>query len=126
MMNPKLFVSVTDAAGAFAARGMVGRARALEALDTFVEAGQGGRAVFMVVSNHDGRIELRHGPQGIKAVVVLRAARAAMLRGLLPAREAVVWHQRTLAREEAVAIVEALYRLPAAGFRAAVQREVDA
>ncbi len=125
MINPKLFVSATDAVGAFTARGMVGRVKALEVLDTFAEAGQGGRAVFMVVSNHDGRIELRHRPQGIEAVVVLRAAREAMLWGLLPAREAVVWHPRTLAREEAQAIIDALYRLPAAGFRAVVQREME-
>jgi hypothetical protein len=124
MFNPKLFVSATDATGGFTARGMVGRVKALEAFDVFDEDRQGGRAVFMVLSNHDGRIELRHGPEGIAATVVVRAAREAALWGLLPAREAVVWQPRTLAREEAAAILDALYRLPAAGFRAAVTREM--
>ncbi len=126
MINPKLFVSATDAAGAFTARGMVGRVKALEAFDTFMQAGQGGRAVFMVLSNHDGRIELRHGPEGIAASIVVRAAREAMLWGLLPAREAVVWYPRILESDEAQAIIEALYRLPAAGFRATVMREMEA
>jgi len=123
----KLYVSATDAAGAFTGRGVVSLSRALEVLDAFGEAGEGGRAVFMVLSDHDGRVELRNGiGGGFAAFVTARAARKAALGGILPAREAVVWRIASLDREEAGRIVSALYRLSGADFRAQVNRELTA
>ena len=124
MIARSLFVSATDAAGGFAARGMVGERRAMEALDTFVSAGEGGRAVFMVISAHDGRIELRRSRGGLSGTVTARAARRAALGGLLPAREAVVWRVDDLTVEEAGRILSALYTLSAEAFRIAVEREL--
>lgn len=123
----KLFVSATDAAGGFTGRGAVSLGRALEAMAAFAGAGEGGRAVFMVLSDHDGRVELRNrGDGAFAAVVTARAARGAALGGLLPARAAIVWRIGTLDREEAGRIVSALYRLSGAGFRAQVNREMTA
>jgi len=127
MLARKLFVSATDAAGGFTGRGMVSLTRALEVLDDFLAAQAGGRAVFMVLSDHDGRIELRHGAGGdLAAIVTARAARKAALGGLLPAREAVVWRVDTLSRDEAAGIVTALYRLSGSAFRVQVNRELTA
>jgi len=123
----KLFVSATDAAGGFTGRGMVSVARALEVLDAFAESGESDRAVFMVLSDHDGRVELRNrAGGGFAAVVTARAARKAAFGGLFPAREAVVWRIASLDREEAGRIVTALYRLSGADFRAQVNRELTA
>lgn len=120
----KLFVSATDAQGGFTGRGMVSLGRALEVLGEFAEARHGGRALFMVLSDHDGRIELRNGSGGLSATVTGRAARAAMLGGWLPAREAIVWRAEGLDRNDAGQMIEALYRLSGGAFRALVQREV--
>lgn len=120
----KLFVSATDAAGAFTGRGSVSEVRALEVLEDFVAANAGERAVFMVISDHDGRVELRNRPGGLMGTVTASAAREALLGGLLPAREAVVWAVKDLTEEEAGRIVSALYRLSAGAFRAQVNREL--
>jgi len=123
----KLFVSATDAAGGFTGRGVVSVKRALEVMEDFADAGEGERAVFMVLSDHDGRVELRNRVDGaFVAVVTARAARKAALGGLLPARDPVVWRIDTLDREEAGRIVTALYRLSGSGFRAQVSRELTA
>lgn len=124
MLGRKLFVSATDAAGAFTGRGMVSLGRARQVLAGFVAAAEGGRAVFMVLSDHDGRVELRHGPQGLTAMVTARAGRAAMLGGLLPARDAVVWSIERLDPEDADRIVTALYTLSGGAFRAQIAREM--
>ncbi len=124
MLARKLFVSATDAAGGFSGRGMVSLAKALETLGAFFEAGEGERAVFMVLSDHDGRIELRHGPGGLVGVITARAARDAALGGLLPKRDAMIWRVDGLSRAEAEGIVTALYRLSGAAFRAQVNREL--
>ncbi len=124
MIARKLFVSATDAKGGFTGRGMVSQVRALEVMEQFVTAEEGERAVFMVVSNHDGRVELRHASDALSGMVMVRAARKAIFGGLLPAREAVVWHIDRLDREEAARIVTALYRLSAGSFRALVKREM--
>jgi len=124
MMNRKLFVSATDAGGAFTGRGIVSAKRASEVLDDFLAAGQGGQALFMVQSDHDGRIELRHHAGRLTAIVTARAARKAMLWGLLPAREATVLHPDDLDAAQARQIVDALFRLPADAFRAAVRQEL--
>lgn len=124
MNTRKHFVSATDANGAFTGRGMVSMARALEVLDEFAGAPGGGRAVFMVISDHDGRIELRHGENGFSAVVTARRERAAMLGGLLPARAAIVWHRDGLDKAQAAEVVGSLYRLSGGAFRILVQREL--
>ncbi len=123
-MNRKLFVSATDAGGAFTGRGIVSAKRALEVLDDFLAAGEGGQALFMVQSDHDGRIELRHRAGKLTAIVTARAARKAMLWGLLPAREAMVLRKDDLDTAQAQQIVDALFRLPADAFRAAVKQEL--
>jgi len=127
----KHFVSATDADGAFTGRGMVSLARALDVLDEFIDAGQGGRAAFMVLSDHDGRIELRHVSSGmgraggLAAVVTARAPRRAALGGWLPARAAMVWRiDDGLDRDAAARIVTALYRLSGSAFRAQINREM--
>jgi hypothetical protein len=124
MINRKLFVSATDASGAFTGRGIVPVRRAMQVLDDFLAAGQDGQALFMVQSDHDGRIELRHRSGTIAAVVTARTARKAMLGGLLPAREAVVWRADALEAAQARQIVDAIFRLPGSAFRGAVEREM--
>lgn len=124
MLAAKLYVSATDATGGFAGRGMVSLTKALETFDIFADDGAAGQAVFMVLSNHDGRIELRNGSGGFAGRVIARAARAAILGGLFPAREAVVWQVDGLDRAEAHGLITALYRLPASEFRAQVRREM--
>ena len=124
VIGRKLFVSATDADGAFTGRGMVSLKRALEVLDEFVAADAGGRAMFMVQSDHDGRLEVRHGRGGLVAIVTARAARTALLGGWLPAREAVVWRPETLDRDAAARLVTALYRLSGSAFRTQVGREL--
>jgi hypothetical protein len=124
MIGNKLYITATDADGAFTGRGMLSLARALEVFADFVDAQAGGRAMFMVVSNHDGRIEMRPAAGGIATSVTVSAPRRAMLGGLLPAREGVVWEPGIVSREEAQGIVSALYRLPAAEFRNTVRREM--
>ena len=120
----KLFVSATDATGGFTGRGMVSIGRALEVLGEFIEADHGGRAVFMVLSDHDGRIEVRSGPGGLSAHVTGRAARVALLGGWLPAREAIIWQAEGLDEAAAGQMIGALYRLSGGAFRALVQREL--
>ena len=124
MIARRHFVSITDTAGRFTGRGMVGQARALELLDGFVAAGNGGRAVFAIISDHDGRIELHRGRSGLSGVVTARAARPAALGGILPARDAVVWQVKDLSTEEAKRVVISLYALSADAFRIAVEREL--
>ena len=123
-MNRKLFVSATDTGGGFTGRGQVSEGRALEVLDAFVAGGARGRAVFMVISDHDGRIELRNRPGGLMGTVTAQAARGALLGGMLPAREAMAWRVQDLTADEAGRIVSALYRLSAGAFRAQVGREM--
>ncbi len=124
MFARKLFVSVTGATGAFTGRGTIPVKRAQELLDDFLAAGQGGQALFMVQSDHDGRIELRHRSGNLTAIVTARAARKAILYGLLPAREALIWRADTLEPEQARQMVDVLFRLPADAFRTAVKNEM--
>lgn len=125
MLGRKLFVSVTDAAGAFTARGMVSQSGAKEVLDDFLATPQTGRAMFSVLSGHDGRIELRHAPEGkLRARIIARNRRERMLWGLLPAQEPILWEPDAIYHDDAQRLVQMIYTLPRQGFELRVCEEI--
>lgn len=124
MLQRNLYVSATDAVGGFAERGMADLARALKVFERYVEADAGGEAAFALLSDHDGRLHVKRAGEGFDVRVVARNARAAMLGGLLPAREAMVWEVAGVDVEQVRGLITALFKLPASEFRLQVKREL--
>ncbi len=124
MLQRNLYVSATDAGGGFAERGMTDLARALKVFDRYVEADAGGEAAFTLLSDHDGRLHVKRAGDGFGVRVIARNARDAMLGGLLPAREAMVWEVSGVDVAQVHGLITALYKLPASEFRLQVKREM--
>ena len=87
MKPAKLYVSVTREDGTFLLRGMASQKKTREVLTDFAEQRPGGRAVFTLLSQHDGRMRLRpSAPELFEAEVIGRVAHAPALWGLLKAK----------------------------------------
>lgn len=127
MTGRDIYVSATRADGSFLLRGMAKESKALEVFERFRDAAEGGRAVFMVQSSHDGRLRARQGAAGFFEVeVVGRAARNRTLFGLLPARPEVALRSATFSASDIEQVIHALYVLAPSAFCTLVEREISA
>jgi len=129
MLSRRLYISTTDAIGHYLFRGMATEPIALEELKRFSELRprEDSKSMFVAISSHDGRVELRRTPTGQWTARITAAShREQMLWGLLPAREAMIWEPDDLAEDEARRIVSMLFTLPREAFTQRVAAEMAA
>lgn len=127
MIPAKLHVSVTREDGSFLVRGMASEKKTREVLSDFTAASPGGRAVFTLLSQHDGRIRLRSATPGpFEAEVIGRVAHAPALWGLLPARPEIALRRTDFTGDDAQSVVHALYTYGRAQFLHLVKQELAA
>jgi len=125
MKPSKLYVSVTREDGSFLVRGMASHPKTLEVFRTFSNERPGGRAVFALLSQHDGRLRLRPSKDGLfEAEVIGRAARIATLWGWLPAKPEIALRSETFSAQDAEAVIEALFHYGRAQFLHMVKQEL--
>jgi hypothetical protein len=124
MIPTKLYVSVTRDDGSFLLRGMASEKKTREVLSEFAAARPGGRAVFTLLSQHDGRMRLRAASPGpFEAEVIGRAAHAPALWGLLPAKPEIALRRMDFTEDDAQSVVHALYTYGRAQFLHLVKQE---
>lgn len=127
MKPAKLYVSVTREDGSFLLRGMASHKKVREVLADFAEQRPGGRAVFALLSQHDGRIRLRPSSPGLfEAEVIGRVAHAPALWGLLPAKPEIALRRMDFTTEDALSVIHALYSYGRAQFLHMVKQELAA
>jgi len=125
MKTVKLYVSVTNEDGSFLVRGMASRQKTIEVFQQFRDRQPGGRAVFIFLSQHDGRLHLRSaGNDLFKVEVIGRARRPAALFGLLPEVSEVALRRSAFAPQDAEAVIHALYRYGSIQFLHMVRQEI--
>jgi hypothetical protein len=126
MKPAKLYVSVTTEDGAFLVRGMASQKKVREVFHDFRDARPGGRAVFALLSQHDGRLRLRTAPNGLfDAEVIGRAARGKSFFGLLPAMREIALRSDTFTAKDAEAVIHALYSYGRPQFLHMVKQELQ-
>lgn len=125
MTGKFIYVSATRADGSFAQRGMTKESTALDVFQNFRDAGEGGRAVFVVLSSHDARLRARPAAAGFFEVeIIARAARNRALFGLLPAKPEIALRSATFSASDVEQVIHALYTLGAGPFRTLVEQEI--
>jgi len=125
MKPDKLHVSVTKEDGSFLVRGMASQKKTREVFQTFSEARPGGRAVFTLLSQHDGRMRLRTAAEGLFEVEVIgRVAHARSLWGLLPEKPEIALRSQTFTDKDAEAVIHALFTYGRTQFLHMVQQEL--
>lgn len=124
MKPAKLYVSVTRPDGSFLLRGMASQKKTREVFEDFADARPEGRAVFALFSQHDGRLRLRTSTPGLfEAEVIGRVEHAPALWGLLPAKPEIALRRMDFTREDAAAVIHALYSYGRAQFLHMVRQE---
>jgi len=125
MKPTKLYVSVTREDGSFQVRGMASHPKTLEVFRAFRDERPGGRAVFGLLSQHDGRLRVRTSTDDLfEAEVIGRAARNATMWGLLPAKPEIALRSQTFSDRDAEAVIEALFHYGRVQFLHMVQEEI--
>jgi len=125
MKTIKLYVSVTKEDGSFLVRGMASRQKTVEVFHEFRDRRPGGQAVFRLLSQHDGRLQLRcTGLDQFDAEVIGRARRPATLFGLLPEVSEVALRSPTFSDSDAEGVIDALYRHGSIQFLHMVRQEI--
>ncbi len=125
MKPTKLYVSVTKEDGSFLVRGMASHPKTLEVFRTFYAERPGGRAVFTLLSQHDGRLRVRPSQDDLfEAEVIGRAPRNASFWGLLPAQPEIALRSQTFSGQDAEAVIEALFHYGRGQFLHMVRQEL--
>ena len=125
MKAVKRYVSVTDEDGSFLVRGMASHPKTVEVFQAFRDQRPGRKAIFTLLSDHDGRLKLRCiGSSHFDAEVIGRAARPASLFGLLPEVSEIALRSSTFSANDAEAVIHALYRYGRTQFLHMVQQEI--
>lgn len=126
MKPDKLYVSVTREDGTFAVRGMASQKKTREVFEAFRDTRPGGRAVFTLLSQHDGRLRLRPSTGEVfSAEIIGRTAHAPALWGLLPAKPEIAIRSETFTAKDAEAVIHALYTYGRAQFLHMVKQELQ-
>lgn len=121
----KRYVSVTREDGSFLVRGMASQQKTNEVFAEFRDRRPGGRAIFTLLSDHDGRLKLRcTGQDGFDAEVIGRAPRPATFFGLLPEVPEIALRSTTFSADDAEAVIDALYRSGRTQFVHMVRQEI--
>lgn len=125
MKTVKRYVSVTKEDGSFLVRGMASHQKTVEVFQDFHDRRPGHRAIFTLLSDHDGRMKLRcNGSAHFDAEIIGRAARPAALFGLLPETPEIALRSTTFSADDAESVIKALYRYGHIQFLHMVQQEI--
>lgn len=125
MKPAKLYVSVTREDGSFLVRGMASQKKTRDVFEAFRDDRPGGRAVFALLSQHDGRLRLRPSSGALfETEVIGRTAHAPALWGLLPAKPEIALRSQTFTDKDVEAVIHALFTYGRAQFLHMVKQEI--